>query len=81
MVLSILGKLNSLQEAEEYNRKEVDAPVLYRGCINSRACINCFSIVQDSICLCSGFFECPRCGHINGKELFKSISLIEQELT
>jgi hypothetical protein len=34
-------------------------------CISSLACEECGLLVSDSICLCIGIFECPRCKYKN----------------
>jgi len=38
------------------------------GCISELVCNGCSHLIADSICLCSGYFICPNCQLVNGKE-------------
>ncbi len=67
------GKQLSLEEAKEYNRKisEFRSKPGSHGCVNTRACEHCGILVTDSICLCIGYFKCPKCGEQNGTDYSK----------
>src|SRR5690242_6607171 len=58
-----------LQTAEQIKAHEEffqDFLTNKQGCIGARICKGCNHLIQDSLCLCSGFFKCPNCGHENG---------------
>ena len=72
-MLFIRQNLGSLEKTKEYNQKigQYRCASLTRGinvgCIDSLACVYCYHVISDSICLCSGMFTCPNCGKSNGK--------------
>ena len=39
------------------------------GCIGMLACEYCGLLVSDSICLCIGIFNCPKCNKQNGHQI------------
>jgi len=77
-MLTVVGQLNSLEEATDYDRRIADwFGKLGSGCVSTRPCYNCFSLISDSICLCMPVFECPKCGYENGKGLYESFKNTE----
>ncbi len=76
-MLSIRENLGSSEAAEAYNKRIYDwrcdaaqkqgggSP----GCIGALACVHCYHVISDSICLCIGVFTCPKCGKGNGKSM------------
>ncbi len=54
-----------VEDPVEYNRKinEFRAQPGSYGCVGTRACEGCGVLVSDSICLCIGAFDCPKCGY------------------
>lgn len=73
MSLSIREDLGSREAAEAYNRKiydyrcEISAKGWHPGCVSALACVHCYHVISDSICLCIGVFTCPKCGKQNGE--------------
>jgi hypothetical protein len=74
-MLHIVQNLGSLEEAQKFNKKVYDHRMeainknYHPGCIGSLACISCYHVISDSICLCAGVFVCPKCGVSNGTAL------------
>jgi hypothetical protein len=68
-MLSIRENLGSLEAANKYNASTREGQMKWRGCIGSLACVHCYHVIRDSICLCVGIFDCPKCGKKNGREL------------
>ncbi len=61
------GKQLTIEEAKEYNRKISEFRMKSgSGCVDTRACEHCGILVTDTICLCIGYFKCPKCGEQNG---------------
>ena len=50
------------------------------GCIGERTCNSCGAVVGDPICLCMGFFTCPRCG-VENDQSFLGKTSIKSEIT
>jgi hypothetical protein len=50
----------------------------HSGCIDRAVCKKCHHLIVDSICLCSGYFVCPNCGHENGRGVMDHIASIER---
>lgn len=67
-MLYIKEDLRTKEAAEAYNKKIYDYranAVGHPGCISSLACLNCYHVISDSVCLCIGTFTCPKCGKEN----------------
>ncbi len=77
-MLSIQEDLKTAEAAEAYN-SSARRGLLERhsGCIDSLACVHCYHVISDSICLCAGSFDCPKCGGQNGFRS-KGFKLTEQ---
>jgi len=59
------------EQAKEYNNSVYSARINNTGCISTLACINCYCLVTDSLCICSGNFTCPNCNFKNGFDFSK----------
>lgn len=63
-------KFSSKEEAQDYNRKNSEARIMYGGCSSTFACEGCFTVISDDVCCCI-IGECPSCGFLpetNGVE-------------
>lgn len=77
MALTI-GKKYTKGEAEEIWKKESQFLESYyrengqfpmTGCRTSAICKECYHEIRDPICLCTGCFVCPNCGHENSPNI------------
>ena len=64
MSLYVGQKVDNPQEFNDNVRAVKGSP--YSGCVSTWACVKCHHLITDSICLCVGIFDCPKCGHANG---------------
>lgn len=69
-MLKDLG-LQTPEQIEKFNKFLVEGRSQHSGCISSRICEKCSHLISDSLCLCVPVFECPNCGHQNGKNFMK----------
>ena len=66
------GQQLTIEEAKKYNREQREwrgdaiSKGISIGCTDRWACESCGIIVIDSICLCAGSFDCPKCGAEHG---------------
>ena len=66
--------LGSLEAAQDYNSVRRH----HRGgCIDSLACLKCYHVIGDSICLCAGIGVCPNCGYEEPKPKFTTVPIKE----
>ncbi len=71
-MLSIRENLGTEEAAKAYNQRIYDyrcAAVGHPGCIRALACVHCYRLISDSVCLCIGCFTCPNCGKENGTRI------------
>lgn len=69
-MLQVKQNLGSLEAAETFNKKRTDWVIrcqkagVHPGCVKERACIHCFYIIEDPVCMCVSYnnFVCPNCG-------------------
>lgn len=72
-MLYIREDLGSLEAARKYNRDLYNYRIgmvskgWSAGCIGSLACEGCYHVIADSVCLCSCYFKCPKCGKENSQ--------------
>lgn len=70
----MLYKSGETENPKDYNQKIAEfrgnaiAEGFSCGCVSTRACEGCKSLITDSICLCIPSFICPECGFDNGEE-------------
>ncbi len=70
MSLSIRQNLGSREAADAFNQRVYESKATpYSGCIGELACVHCYHVISDSICLCIGRFTCPKCGKENGRKM------------
>lgn len=71
-MLSIRQDLKTREAADAFNKRiydwrcEAAQTGAHPGCIGELACVHCYHVISDSICLCIGTFTCPKCGEQNG---------------
>lgn len=71
-MLYVVKNLETEEAAKAFNRRIIDSRCAtigknqHLGCVGERACIHCYHIISDSICLCGGYFICPKCNKENG---------------
>jgi hypothetical protein len=72
-MLSVREDLKTREAADAYNKRisdwrcEAHRKNVHPGCVGAMACIHCYHVISDSICLCAGSFVCPKCGKQNGR--------------
>ncbi len=62
---TVRENLGSLEAAKKYNYQRIELNLKFGGCRSSAACLNCFHVIFNSICLCAGVGVCPNCGFDN----------------
>lgn len=83
-MLSIRQNLKTREAADAFNQRIHDHRCesvrmgMHPGCIGELACIHCYHVISDSICLCIGVFVCPKCEGQNGTPIrFKTDPVVQ----